>query len=289
MRGALFEWTNPSGGRPRRGHDITDPYFSSIAAGAMREAERHGLVVTIASTLRDPEREIDYVRTLQEQRARAIIVAGSRLNDRALLDGLAQQLRSVEATGGRAALVSQHRLPFDTVVVENRAGAQALAEALHGLGHRRFAVLTGPSLLQTAEDRLAGFREGLARRGVRLDGDSIVHGDFTREGGYRSMTEALERGSDATCVFAVNDVIAVGATAALRAAGLALSGDMAIAGFDDIVTARDVTPTLTTVRLPLEQLGEEALRLILDPAPDTPRVRSVPGEVVIRESTPPRR
>jgi len=91
------------------------------------------------------------------------------------------------------------------------------------------------------------------------------------------------------CVFAVNDVMAVGALARLRAAGLEVPGDIAVAGFDDILTLRDVTPPLTTVRLPLRRMGEMAANLVLTEGdPDRPRVIPVPGEVIIRDSTLPR-
>jgi LacI family transcriptional regulator len=90
-------------------------------------------------------------------------------------------------------------------------------------------------------------------------------------------------------VFAVADVMAVGALARLRAAGLAVPADIAVAGFDDIVTLRDVYPPLTTVRLPLAKMGEMAASLALgDAAAGRHRVMPVPGEVVLRESTNPR-
>jgi LacI family transcriptional regulator len=93
------------------------------------------------------------------------------------------------------------------------------------------------------------------------------------------------------CVFAVTDVMAVGALARLRAGGLHVPADIAVAGFDDILTLRDVFPPVTTVRLPLKRMGEMAASLALtEPpeAPEAPRVIPVPGEVILRESTRPR-
>ncbi len=94
------------------------------------------------------------------------------------------------------------------------------------------------------------------------------------------------------CVFAVNDVMAVGALARVRAAGLSVPADLGLAGFDDIATLRDVHPPLTTVRLPLAQMGAMAARLVLTGASaGQPRVIPVPGEVILRDSTvrqPPR-
>jgi LacI family transcriptional regulator len=174
---------------------------------------------------------------------------------------------------------------------ENAGGAAALADALVALGHRRFAVLAGPRDLLTARDRVAGFREGLQTWSVDLDPGCVVEGAFTRDGGYEAMSAVLAAGNDRPdCVFAVNDVMAVGALARLRAEGISVPADIAVAGFDDIPTLRDVYPPLTTVRLPLKQMGEMAASLVLSEARLTrPRIVPVSGEVILRESTRPRR
>lgn len=268
-------------------HDIADPYFAAIAAGVIKAAEQREWLVTLASTVRRPEQEPKYVAALRGQRARAVILAGSRVDDDHLQRRLRAELDAFESSGGRAVTISQNQLSTDTVVVENRAGARALAGALAGLGHRRFAVLAGPRGVLAARDRLLGFREGLARAGVRLPAESVWHGEFTREGGREAMSRLLATGLDATCVFAVNDVMALGAMCTLREAGVAVPGEVAIAGFDDINTLLDVTPSLTTVTLPLEQLGASAVDLLAQPPAPRPRLRRVKGEVALRESTPP--
>ena len=102
------------------------------------------------------------------------------------------------------------------------------------------------------------------------------------------MQEVLAGGDRPECVFAVNDVMAMGAMAACRDAGLTLPDDMAICGFDDIPTLRDVSPALTTVRLPLEEIGRAAMAMALEEPADTPRVHRVEGVVELRESTPAR-
>jgi LacI family transcriptional regulator len=116
----------------------------------------------------------------------------------------------------------------------------------------------------------------------------VVHGEFTRDGGYEAMSGLLAAGVRPDCVFAVNDVMAVGALARLRAEGINAPSDIAVAGFDDIITLRDVYPPLTTVRLPLKRMGEMAANLVLsDTSPDRPRIVPVPGEVILRDSTLP--
>lgn len=266
--------------------DLADPYFSAIADGVMRQCEQRGLIVVLASTRRDPEREIEYVAALRSQRARAIIVVGSRSSDRSMTARLAEELASYAQSGGRVACVSQNRLGTNTVVVQNHAGARELARQLADLGHRRFAVLAGPTGLLTARDRLAGFLEGLKRAGVPTETVRIVYGPFTRDGGYTAAHQLADEGLDATCVFACTDVMAVGAMAAFRDRGLRVPEDVSVAGFDDIKTLRDLVAPLTTVHLDLEDLGERAAALALDNGPEEPaRLVRVQGRVVIRDST----
>jgi LacI family transcriptional regulator len=268
--------------------DIADPYFSTIAAGLISEAERQGLLVSIACTLHHAEREPSYVATLRGQHARAAILVGSRTSDRRLASRLKAELAAFEAAGGRIVLVSQATLPFDTVVVDNVTGARALADSLHELGYRSFAVLAGPAELITCQERVTGFRRGLSTYGVEIPEEHVVYGAFTRDGGYAAMNELLDRGIEADCIFAVNDIMAVGGITALRERGVRTPDDVAIAGFDDVAQLRDVTPSLTTVHLALEELGALALELALQPRAERPRVRRFRGELVVRESTPER-
>jgi LacI family transcriptional regulator len=267
-------------------HDIADPYFSSIAAGLIEVAYARQQLVCLSSAASEI-REREYVALMRAQRARAVILIGSRSADAALRAGLRTEIEAFTRSGGRAVCVGQDLLGVDTIMPGNADGARALGQALVGQGHRSFAVLAGPRDLITATDRLAGFTGGLRSWSVPLDPAAVCHGAFTRDGGYEAMSTVLARGGPLPdCIFAVNDVMAVGALARLRAAGLSVPGDIAVAGFDDIVTLRDVYPPLTTVRLPLTRMGEMAASLVLgDDAADRPRVMPIPGEVVLREST----
>ncbi|MFD9943682.1 LacI family DNA-binding transcriptional regulator [Nonomuraea sp. NPDC059023] len=261
-------------------HDLTDPYFAALADGVMRAAAGEGLLVMVGTTHRDPEQEIAYVATLNAQRVRAVLLVGSRLDDPEVTGRLRAELDRYLSSGGRVACVGQDLLGVDTVAPANGEGAAALARSLAELGHRRFAVLAGPPGLMTAADRCAGFVTALEQLG--LPRPRIVHGPFDRDGGYRAAQET----GDATCVFAVNDVMAVGALAAYRERGVRVPEDVSVAGFDDIATLRDHAPALTTVRLPLADMGARALELALTSA-DKPVVEPVRGEVVLRESVRP--
>ncbi|SFO88636.1 LacI family transcriptional regulator [Amycolatopsis arida] len=270
-------------------HDVSDPYFAAIARGVMRVAGENDLLVMLASTFRDPRKEIAYVSMLRAQRASAILLVGSGFEDRAWERALAAEIEPYRRGGGQVAVVSRHRgLRVDTVQPANRDGAAELARTLVGMGHRRFAVLAGPRSLTTVVDRLAGFRAGLAEAGLELPEDNVVEAAFTRDGGHDAMRRLLAAGTDVTCVFAVTDVMAIGALTAAREAGVAVPGELSVAGFDDIPVVRDLTPPLTTVALPLEELGAQVMALAMrDGRSSRSKVVRLAGEVVVRESTAP--
>lgn len=265
--------------------DIADPYFGQIASGVARGADEAGLVVTVAITERDAEREVRLVRALRGQRPRGLILAASRSSSE-LSSELADEVELVSATGGRVVVLGAGVDGVRSVTIDNRGGAAALGRALAGLGYRRALVLAAAEGVVTSDDRVAGFTEGFTDAGG--EAPRILRGSFTRESGRELMREALADGVEAgTLVFGISDVVAIGALAALREAGRAVGDDVALAGFDDIPTGRDVTPALTTVRIPLEEVGYQAFHAATD-AQWQPTDDAIGLEVLLRESTPPR-
>src|SRR5215217_3653321 len=128
-------------------HDIEDPYFAAIANGVMRAADERNLLVLMASTFRDADREIAYLSSLRAQRARAAVMIGSRRTD---AEGLARTAAEIET------------------FLNSGAGPAELARSLVGLGLRKFGILGGPEGLATARDRRYGFVEGLAEAGLEV-------------------------------------------------------------------------------------------------------------------------
>lgn len=267
-------------------HDIADPYFSAIAAGVQRAADERGRQVMLAVTERDPAKELAAVQTFISHRADAVVLAGSQWSSRDAA-GIRRRLnhdlaRFVGPKNGVA--VVGPSLPHTSAVTpENRKGASMLAEALVAGGTRDFVVLTGPPGLVTARDRTAGFVAALKSHEIT---PIRIPSDLTRDGGFDAARHAiaeLPKSSPPPCIFAVTDVMAIGAAAAARVAGLRIPDDVQIAGFDDIVTLRDYSPGLTTVRLPLGEIGYRAAQLALQS--DGLRTERVAAEVVLREST----
>jgi LacI family transcriptional regulator len=264
-------------------HDVTDPYFAAIAAGAMHAARAEGVMVMLAATFRDADLELDYLSRLRAQGARGVLLAGSGSTDSRVSEQLAEAIAAFTRDGGRVASIGvRPDAAVDAVAPANAQGARAALDHLSALGHRRIGVVSGPESLLTVRERLEGL--GNAR------GLHIEPADFTRDAGYAAANRLLATGtSRVTAIIALNDLMAAGVLAAARDAGLDVPRDLSVVGFDDLPFAADLAPALTTVRLPLRAMGERAMELLLaDPGAEPatqPRTIEVPTDLVIRGST----
>jgi LacI family transcriptional regulator len=265
-------------------HDVNDPYYSALASGAMEVAREHNLLVMMASTHREAALQADYVSRLRAQRARAILLAGGL--DEEGDTRLSEELKAFVEQGGRVVAISSHTPGLDTIAPGNEDGGREVARLLHRLGHRRVGVVTGPARLVSVQDRLRGFLDEGAQLGIDVDNSQWAQGDFTREGGRAATLQMFESAQELTAVFALNDLMAVGVLWALRDdLHLAVPGDVSVVGFDDTPAALDVTPALTTVRLPLDEIGRSAMQLALDNGRAEAVELSVPCELIERSTT----
>ena len=176
---------------------------------------------------------------------------------------------------------------LDTLGIDNRAGARAMMQHLLGLGHRRIAYIAGAPSNHDAAERLRAYRETMADAGLSTDGLAF-EGDFTEEAGYRYGEHLAGLDRAPTAVFAANDATAIGAISALRACGRRVPADMAVVGFDDIPLARYVSPPLTSVHVPIGELGTRAVErlgsAIEAATPLAPQQETLPTTLVVRAS-----
>jgi DNA-binding LacI/PurR family transcriptional regulator len=174
---------------------------------------------------------------------------------------------TLERAGVPAVLIGRpvdQAAPGSYVDADNRGGAGKAVGHLARRGRRRIATITGSLDMGVGQDRLEGYRDGLAAAGLAGAGDLVETGDFTEEGGAAAMDRLLERpGDPVDAVFAASDLMAAGALRALRAAGRRVPEDVAVVGFEDSAVARYAQPPLTTVRQPIEEMGRQATRLLL--------------------------
>jgi DNA-binding LacI/PurR family transcriptional regulator len=239
---------------------FSDPFFAQQVRGISRELTAHDNQLVLLLT----EGRDDY------QRVGRYLAGGHvdgalifSLHDDDTLPVLARKAGVPTVIGGRPGWSDGETLYVDC---DNRGGARDAVRHLLGLGRRRVAHIAGP-LDQTASvDRLDGFRDVLPDAGP----DMVAEGDFTPEGGARAMAELLERCPGLDAVFAASDVMASGALRVLRTAGRRVPEDVAVVGFDDMVSVAEWTdPPLTTVHQDIEEMGRLMARLLLrvvDPA-----------------------
>lgn len=261
-------------------HDIADPYFSAIARGVQSVAKTQNKMVLLATTGGTPADEKEAVAAFAARRADAIVIAGSRSSrpeDQKANTELAAELDRYCRNGGHVGIVGQAIVGagrsegYHLVELPNEELAFELAGGLAELHTGEFVIVGGPEGLVTSDDRIRGFQKGLADAG--RPPAEVVNTSFNRAGGYEAGQQLAERirSSQASeeskeveqkksrlCIFAANDVMAIGVVAALREEGLRIPRDALIAGFDDIETLRDFRPALSTVRLPLEEIGRLA-------------------------------
>ena len=269
-------------------HDITDPYFAEVVRGVEDGASTAGFLVITCSSERDAERERSYVRLLRSIQAAAVIFAGSGLDDPAQNVEIERHLAAMQADGAAVVHLSPHALGEPEVRVDNEAGIAAMVGALVELGHRRIAFLAGPRSLFVARERLAGYRRGLEAAGLPFDERLVVRSSFDREGGALGVDTLVARSVDVpfTAIACANDLLALGALGRLAELGIAVPDAVSVAGFDDISTAALTAPSLSTVRLPLRELGrrgfDQANRRL---AGERPEPVLLPTEVILRGST----
>jgi LacI family transcriptional regulator len=267
--------------------DVNNPFFTEIIGGILGVAAQTDRLVTIGNVFRDPQTELRYLSLLHSQRVGSLVLTGSGWRNPEHVRLLQARLDGFRAAGGRVVLIGHHDLTGDVLLPDNEGGGGAAARALLELGHTRIGVISGHEEMTVTVDRLRGFLEPCAAAGHPVPPQRIVPGSFTTDGGASAMISLLERAPDITAVFCLSDSMAVGALRVLRHRGIDVPRRISVIGFDDIALAEHLTPALSTVRVPLVQLGEAAMRLVLEPEPAASRTQHFATELRLRGTTGP--
>lgn len=260
--------------------DLHGEYFSELIRGIDLAARARGLHLLLSSSHGDMQEAVAALRAMHGRVDGLLLMSPQ---------GDGRQLEASLAPGLPAVLINtrpgeQKLAAFE---VDNRGGARAMVRHLAACGHRHIAFIAGPEHNHEAAERLAGYREALAKE---LPGatEQVLPGDFTEEAGRRAGQLLAALSARPSAVFAANDMMALGCLGALRDAGLTVPQDIALAGFDDVPIVRYVQPALTTVRVPIVELGTLALKALAGAieSPDKPVApyRTLQVKVVVRQS-----
>ncbi len=268
-------------------HDVSDPFFSEIVAGIQEVATANHKLVVLCNSPRDLASELLYLDLLRGQRVDAVILTGGAIGVPGYERELSKQARALRLEGSRLILCGRRAQTVDSVLADNMGGAELLGRYLIERGHRRIAEVTGPVGFSTSNERSAGLRRALREAGVSAEPVAVVSGAFSRDGGYEATRQLLGGNVAFTAIFAANDLMAVGALAALREAGLAVPGDVSLVGFDDIPTMRDILPGITTVRVPMREMGRQSMERALQETARRATTQLLPVQLVERTTVAP--
>jgi LacI family transcriptional regulator len=263
---------------------LDNGYITEIVTGIDQELAQHGLDLMLYTTHRYPGKEAFYVKTIANGLVDGLILLVPLIT--------ANYLEALPRQDFPYVLIDQTNTAAKSATVDatNWQGAYDATNYLIKLGHRRIGFITGYLELSSGTERLDGYRAALQHHRIVLEDNLTVTGDYQTGGGYSAAHQLLNLAKPPTAIFASNDLEAIGVINAARERGLAIPRDLSVVGFDDIPQASLVYPRLTTVRQPLVQIGQVAVRLLLEridtPEKDARRV-TLSTELIIRESCAP--
>jgi LacI family transcriptional regulator len=262
-------------------------YVVNMQQGVLDAVRGSGLELVVHPCNRASDSFLEEVRAfVVRQKLFGVVMPPSVSED----DRVVAILKEADCPYVRIASVSLD-VPACMVVTHDSRGAARAARHLAELGHRRIAFISGPDSFRSSHERGRGFREGLAEHSLSLDEAYVRAGAYTFESGVEAARDLLAMPTPPTAIFAGNDEMAIGVMKAARDAGLDVPGDLSIVGFDDLPMASRVWPNLTTVRLPIRDMGRMAAEKLtaglrgLDPAALVQP--EVDPSLVVRDSTAP--
>lgn len=264
--------------------NLGNPFFSEIIAGIQEGLSPAGIDLLVTDTLSQQARRQSPVGHLQAARADGIIcldggLPADLLDELAASDVASRVVFACEWPEGRS---------FTTVRSDNRAGMALAVQHLVGLGHSRFALLTGPAGNVLTKERQEGAMAALSEAGLSLPAARIKGGSFEIRDGYRAAGELMRCAERPTAILCASDQLAIGCISGLSELGIRVPEDVSVVGFDDIALAAYSRPPLTTIRQDRRRLGRCAAKNLLaslagSPAPEL--LTTLPVEIVVRRST----
>ncbi|WP_431946098.1 LacI family DNA-binding transcriptional regulator [Actinacidiphila sp. bgisy167] len=261
--------------------DVLNPFFTELARSVEDEARALGYSVIIGNADERPEQQDHHIRTLLDRRIDGLLVSPT--------DGGSPLIQDAVRSGTPMVFVDRWipGIGQDVPVVRTDGcdAVRDLVAHLHGLGHRRLAIIAGPAATTTGRERVQAFRQALAGFGLPLPDEYIGQGDFQADSGRRATARFLDLPVPPEVVFAADNLMALGAMDEIRARGMRVPDDIALAAFDDIPWFLHTDPPITAIAQPTGELGRAAVRSLIDrvegrPAPSV----TVSARLVVRRS-----
>jgi DNA-binding LacI/PurR family transcriptional regulator len=261
--------------------DIRNFFFANVVKAIEDEARANGYALLICNADEDSAKEEIALQLLLDRKVSAVINCSTGANP--------DLLRTFQKSG--AILVDLDRESglnnIDTVIIDNKKGAQLATQHLIDLGHHDIATIAGPQHLSTARGRLTGFLETLASHRIRVVTRYIQFGTFLQQSGFQCAERLFALRQPPTALFVANAEMAAGVIAFLRKTGVAIPDEISIVSFDDSFWAQYMDPPLTVVAQPMERMGTSAMELVLARLRGSKPVQTLvfQPELIVRRST----
>lgn len=241
--------------------DFKGPYYGPLLHAIdteLRQYDRHMVVANGCGHDDRRQQALDGVRFLISRDCDGIIISSTALKDvdfMQLRDGYPQlAVVNREVKGMRS----------NCFTVDHRAAGHLAAQALLDHGHRRFAVVSGPAAASDNKQRLQGFFDALGEAGLDAAQVPVEEGDFAAQSGWEAVERLLARDQPFTALFCANDQMAMGALSCLQHRGIAVPRQVSVLGYDDTDVAAFLSPRLTSVHIPVDEMGLNACRMLLN-------------------------
>jgi LacI family transcriptional regulator len=266
----------------------TAQYIVNMQNGALDALRDSGFELVVHPCDSKNENYIEGIkRFAQQQKLWGLILIPRVSEDQALADAL----KEIGCRYVRIASIAVDEAPHMLLTHDRLAGVE-VANYLESLGHRRYGLITGPKRYRSSIERGGGFAEGLARRGIKLPAESIYEGGYTFESGVAGAERLLQRAPRPTAIFACNDEMAAGVYKAALRMGLSIPADLSIVGYDDSPLASQLWPALSTIHLPVRDLGRQAASMLMVTDPPTrggrpSQLLAITPRLVVRDSCQP--
>ncbi len=260
--------------------EIREPFFAELASAFEDEADRHGYTVFISSTRSDRDREIASLERLHDRHVDGLVLMTNTPDD-GTLARLIGKRKNVVILDEDIPGVNAPRL-----FVENTAGARLATRHLIEAGHSRIAYLGGPRGLFSVVERHEGFQQAMLEAHLPVRPEYVSLGGFDPELARAATLKFLALPEPPTAIFASSDYLAIGAVMGLRDAGVSVPDAVSLIGFDDMPFGALLTPPLTAIRQPVEQIGRQGFQLLLQllDGKTPPPLTQLPVALIRRQS-----
>ena len=261
--------------------EITDPFFATAVEAISTEARLHGYNVVLGTAHGRAEEAIELRAVLETRHCDALVLIGDMRDQPRMLEDLLHAHVPVVAMWQGSAL---RGIPM--VNIDNRAGIRAALDHLHGLGHRRIALVGGHPFAAIGERR-AAYRDWTEEHGLAVPDGYVQLRSNEPAGGEAALEALLALPDPPTAIVCTTDLIAVGVLHAAAARGVSVPRDLSVTGFDDLPLSAHLVPALTTLRMPIRVMAARAVGIAIGDQVAPTGEECLEPELIVRRSTAP--